>query len=154
MSDYTVVNIVTAYEPVRRLVTDDVYDNLNIAVGGRWQWLQRWAANWLKRMGALNLRCVSKWTQPTWKQIPTYPLIKHIKKQRLVCELLWDGDLDRIVIGHDLMAELLHEVAAMHPFSFEVNIDLYNSGSYQVYGLRVQYVPWMTGLLVLPKERV
>ena len=151
--EYLTVNVCTAFKPKRTCVWNDCVDKLCVQPGPRWRRLQQWAARWLVRMGAKNLRSVQSNSIITWKQIPTYPLVEQIRKQREVCELLWRGKLDRVVVGHDVMGKLLREMMLLMPFSFEAEMHMAFGVERRIFDLRIQYVPWMTGILVLPKER-
>lgn len=63
--------------------------------------------------------------------------------------MLWSGDIDRVVIGRDVMHSLNCDVD--YAFSFRAEEKLGNGDARKMCGYQVQVVPWFDGVLVIPK---
>ena len=144
-----VVNLTLQYLQV----TDDFVDTLHIAPGPKWQWVQRWLERLLRYLGAKQLRCEVS-TRNMWTRLDTHNVMDIIRKHRHVCEMLWHGELDRVLVGRDEMFELKEKAFHAAPsFVFMTELDLCHGNQFKVMDITIQFVPWINGVVCVPKVR-
>lgn len=114
---------------------------------GRAQFLQRWAWRFLQRRGALA-QAVTEHLEYTRHRIDTRDLMRRLIEQRRA-SLEMGFEPEELLIGSEDFAELMGYPQIQHAVSFDTT---YNRG-YRIYDLRVRIIPWMRGMLAMPKER-
>ena len=63
--------------------------------------------------------------------------------------MLWNNEIDRVVIGRDVMHKIQCDID--YAFSFRAEEKLGNGGARKMCGYQVQVIPWFEGVLVIPK---
>ena len=112
----------------------------------KYHWLQRrliWA---LQKLGCY---AVGETESYTTHQIDTVDIVANLCKQRSGLLELYDMEGERVLIGNDAYMELTGNVALRQMTSL---LGEYRSAQRTVMGMRITVIPWMNGILVLPKE--
>ena len=69
-------------------------------------------------------------------------------KQRTALLEHFNLEAEELLIGADDFEELMNEENIKQSFSFYAS---YNHGRREIYGLKITVIPWMKGILVMPK---
>ena len=112
-------------------------------------WLQK-ACCWV--LGKLGAYRVDTQTKIEYRTIDADSFITRIVKQRESVFALTNHEPRELFIGAQDYAELMHETVSAHMFSFDAVYMRGERGARTVMGLRVRVIPWMRGVLVMPKE--
>ena len=114
-------------------------------------WLQRtvrWVAqNWF----GLRATATSKQMSVDY-QVVTGRQLRDIVRQLKAVEAIYRGEVDRIVIGRDIMDQICEHSLEMPPSSFGVSMPTGGSNGLKILGIHVQYLPWFEGWMIIPKE--
>lgn len=94
-----------------------------------------------------------RWRAKTWERIDEGNLVNALHKNIESVDSIWRGECSRVLVGPDVMCELLREIEELQqPFTVPVSFRLGKGSEVKLFGLKVQYVPWMRGTLLVPEE--
>jgi hypothetical protein len=114
-----------------------------------WVWLQRLALWALRKIGAQAFRDDQTVVRHT---IDTRKFLDALVRQRAEIMALYHRRGERLLVGYEEFREITG-IAMENPLTFAVQYDWREPGGPTlVYGMRVTVIPWMRGILVLPKE--
>ena len=112
-------------------------------------WLQKACCWVLEKLGAYR---VDTQTKIEYRTIDADSFITLIAKQHSAVFELLNRRPSELLIGAQDYAELMHETASNHMFSFDATYMRGERGVVTIMGLRVHVIPWMRGVLVMPEE--
>lgn len=114
-----------------------------------WAWLQRLCFRFLSWRGCQHERAVTSFTR---RRIDPDMVVEALFKQkRTVTEMLGRGG-EIVIIGSEDYAQMMRESELGSPLCFSANYDHAAGGHRTAMGLRVVVVPWISGMVVLPRE--
>jgi len=142
----TTQQVVSFYESRRHRVDSFIPDTYSFNRARGWVWLQRLALWVLNKLKCYAINSVITCTRHT-VELPK--LIEAIHRQNSELLSMYDLRGERLLIGAKEFSDLM-------------NSDIYNLVSFTlpyrtsysptIMGMKVTVIPWMSGLLVLPKE--
>ena len=113
---------------------------------GRLQWLQRLAWRFLSRQGAVEQAYEPKVTV-TRHLIDDNDFIRRLSKQQTALLQEFNREGQRLLIGPEDYAELMGSLEVQwHHFTFPAEVCRGDT----ILGLKVEVIPWMRGMLVMP----
>ena len=65
---------------------------------------------------------------------------------------VWHGEVDRVIVGREMYEKLLHRMADECPFEGMVDVHVSFGREIRLRGINVQFIPWIEGWAVIPKE--
>lgn len=83
------------------------------------------------------------------KTVDVERVVEAIMKQARSIDLIFNKELDYVLVGPD---EFYGLADSMPPISFDANIRIHEFRELKVFGIRVRFVPWATGITCVPKE--
>lgn len=111
-----------------------------------WQWLQRLCIFALRKIGAHH----NEMTCSTHAvQFAPAEFMERLLERRYNLVERYGRDIDRLLIGSEDFDEMMRTQSHMTRFEFSTSFARDRS----VMGMRVEVIPWMRGMLLLPKER-
>jgi len=128
----------------------DVYmpDAYQLRTERGYVWLQKLAIYILRKLG-----CFAATKETT--------VLKHVFDTKGLAEALWRQRAEvfelyhmrgaRLLVGYEDF-ERLTGIPMYKPFSFEVPYSAMEAGKPTVFDMQITVIPWMKGMLVLPKE--
>ena len=136
------IEFVELHEHSRMIVMPDAY---SFCPERPHKWLQR-ACLWvLKTIGCYAEREELKVTR---QQFSGHDIIEKIFKQRISIHEVYGKESTRVLIG----AQDFEEMMQCATINQHLNFRIYNAypDEHQIYGLNIEIIPWMRGILVLP----
>lgn len=115
------------------------------------KWLQRLCFWWLRLRG-LNHETIEVKTIKTVAEDGS-PALEVIMKQRFSIEEFFNVDAECLLIGAEDYAELMRTMTPEQMLSFQSQARIGRDRQIEIYGLTVTIIPWMKGVLLLPKNR-
>ena len=112
-------------------------------------WLQKACCWVLEKLGAYR---VYTQTKIEYRTIDADSFITLIAKQHSAVFELLNRRPSELLIGAQDYAELMNEADTNFPFWFRASYMVSEGGVRQIMGMKVRVVPWMRGVLVMPKE--
>lgn len=125
-------------------------DVWQIRPSGRWESLQRFAQWFLAKTKASH-PFVDEEVKVERCYINGDKFIERLLKQR-ASHIEWGREPKTLLIGSRDYAELMCEEEMHHAFSFVSDLHMGRDGRRMVFGLEVQVIPWMEGILVMPSD--
>ena len=146
-------NRFTLREPISTFISVEVYGAYSFNESQRMQWLQRLAIWTLEKLG-----CQYRQTQKeiSYHQVTLDDIFELIMRSKHAINAIYHDQADCVVLGYDQMQEL--ELDTHYRFGFNVSdqyiskIEHREMGRMRVAGLRIVFVPWFDGIVVLPKN--
>lgn len=126
-------------------------DAYTFAPKGRLAWLQRLAWRLLHKQAAL-VQAMDSRMKVERHVIHADSFVERIFKQGDSLLEEFDKIPERLLIGNEDYANLMNETAHSMPFEFNAQLRACRSGydRPEMFGLKVQVVPWIRGMVVLP----
>jgi hypothetical protein len=118
-------------------------DAFALRLDQKWPWLQRVCIAILRKLGAYDIGETVKIERSTI-DAPTF--MERLFKQQSNITQFFNVRPTRLLIGSEDYAELMREAVTTGQFNFRAE---YGIGR-EICGLKVEVVPWMRGVLVLP----
>ena len=112
-------------------------------------WLQKACCWVLEKLGAYRR---DTQTKIEYRTIDADRFMDRIAKQHASVFELLNRRPKELLIGAQDYAELMHEADTHFPFSFSASYAVGERGVAQIMGLKVCVIPWMRGVLVVPKD--
>lgn len=145
--NYQMVKFVKLHEKRELIELNNSYTYRN---DKKYKWLQRLCFFILGKIGAWNQEKTVKYTRITFK---TDDFMKAIFTQKDELARWFNRDGIKILIGGEDFQKLMHSEMIRDSFRFHASYHFgCGKGRYQIYGLDATVIPWMKGILVLPKE--
>ncbi len=114
-----------------------------------WAWLQRLCFRFLRWRGCQHQQAVTTFTR---RRIDPDSVVEALFEQKhSVHEMLGRGG-EVVIIGSDDYAQMMRESQLGSPLCFSASYDYAAGGHRSAMGLRVVVVPWISGMVVLPRE--
>lgn len=121
-------------------------DRYELRADRGWYWLQRILFSILRRLGCFARDCEIVSSQT--RIINTGSFLRRISHQRAELTQRWMLQGERLLLGAEDYRELMQETNLIPgPLSFDIR---FMSGC-RIHDLRVTIVPWMSGMLVMPR---
>ena len=111
-------------------------------------WLQKICFFILKKLKAFSQKETIKYDRVV---INTGSFMDQIFEQRHELLKFFNLEPDRLLIGSEDYAELMKEQLLNYPYQFDTSYGAYRNGVKTVCGLTVEIIPYMRGILVMPK---
>ena len=117
-----------------------------------WVWLQRLCLFFLRKIGAYAFD-----VEQTYDRMVVKPdrLLSGILTQKHELMLTYHREGERLLMGPEEFCRLQEDACPQKvwtPLDFTIPYRWYDRGEKRVFGLNITVVPWMNGVLVLPRE--
>ena len=113
-------------------------------------WLQKICFFILKKLKAFSQKETIKYDRVV---INTGSFMDQIFEQRHELLKSFNFEPDRLLIGSEDYAELMKEQVLNYQYQFDTSYMAYRNGVKTVCGLTVEIIPYMRGILVMPKAQ-
>lgn len=114
-----------------------------------WAWLQRLCFRFLRWRGCQHRQTVTTFTR---RRIDPDRVVEALFEQKCaVKEMLGRGG-EVVIIGTEDYAQMMRESVLGSPLCFSARYNHGAGGHRTAMGLRVVVVPWISGMVVLPRE--
>ena len=128
-----------------------LYDKFCVTDRGKYMWLQRICCWILKKLGAFYEEVYDVCYTET---IDKKKFVDAFMDQKSVLMHEWHLTPGKIICGEKDFCEIMgykHSFDLM-PINVEFNIELADNERDVIFGVPVQVVPWLDGMIILPKE--
>lgn len=79
-------------------------------------------------------------------------LLRSICLSQMQIRMIWHEEVSTILVGRDVIDQFDHELCDKFNsfFSYTIEMPLSNGREYKYRGMKVQFIPWMNGMVLIP----
>ena len=129
----------------------DDQDAFAVRTDCRHVWLQRACCWLLRKLGAFRRDRHDPQVRYTTIRIDKDCIIEYLQNHKTDLEILWGKQSWRVVLGRDAAHELWGTLASREPWCHTTEVRIGRGQVQEVFGMRIQVVPWIKGAFLLPE---
>lgn len=139
-----IVEFVAHREITNRIVREGVFEFRKDRPA---HWLQKLCFFVLRKLGAFRIDDVISVERHI---IDSDEFMGRLFEQNVNIQKFFNMRPERVLIGSEDYSKLMEQEIARHQFGFSARYAI----SHNIFGLKVEVIPWMRGILVMPEEKM